>query len=633
MSDITRLQNVYKRADDARAQEISIYNPLPPFEEMTHPWTVYWNAYRKGDFWTHMRGMPSWKSRPQTNIPFQVVQTNTTLLTDSRPTAVPYSESGHTDDFYLAEWLKASWLHWWNQQYGDLKTTLGVLNSRIFGIGWWRLDADKDGQKWHSVHPDQIRVSPDTTLDSMLVKEPTVLIYEYDAQVGELKSKYPSTRKRKVEWDKFDPNWKITADYERIRPMDREERLHPNNVVRVFEFWEQDPSEVEWKEPIGDDMEVTLAKKKHPGGRVTIIAGGIQLDSKSNPYKHKQFPFTPVFAYLAPGQFYPIGDIQNVWPLVITRNRMDQMVIDQTFKSGGGKTFLGKASQLKATDLTNAPFEVIECGDVNQIRQDTPLAPSRHIFEYIAKIDRDIDNMAGIHDISRGARSPGNPVTAQEAMMLGESDRTRIRLASRLLTWSLNRMCNQWCYNAAQYDTEEQVYKVVADPNEATPGFEDAAIVPKTFKPQDILVDGKIEEGLKYGIRFAEFSSLPASLNEDKQLAVQLYQAKILDEEDLLLALDWPNARAVAQKAKARMQPPPQPEVPQQAPEQMPPEGMPPEGMPQQAMMQGSPDAMPQAQMPEGIPPEIQAAVEQLISEGMGPEEAVQAVLSAAGVQ
>jgi hypothetical protein len=618
MSEITRLQTAYKRADEARAQEISMFNPLPPFEEITHPWPLFWKAYRKGDFWTQMKGMASWKSRPQTNIPFQVVETNTTLLTDSRPTAVPYADSGHMDDYYLAEWLRAAYLKWWNDSYGDLKTTMGVKYSRIFGLGWWRLDEEKEGQVWETVHPDSIRVSPDTTIDSYMVREPTYLIYEYETQFGKLKNAFPKKggELKKVEWDDFHPDWDVTGDYERLRPLDSSERLQPTKVVKVYQMWEQDPSEVEWKDPIGD-QEVSKKKKKYPGGKVTTFAGGIAIDVRPNPYKHKMYPFVPVWAYIAPGQFYPMGDIQNIWPLVIMRNRMNQLLFDGTVKAGGGKIYLGKGSGLKNTDVSNAPYEVIEVpGDVGQVRHETPTAPSRHVFEYINLIDRDIDNTAGQHDISKGMRSQGNPVTAQEAMMLGESDRTRVRLAARLLTWSLNRLAKMWCYNVAQYEAEtEMVFKVNADPDEEIPRLEDQSMVPVAFSPKDIMADGKIAEGLRYGIKFTEFSSLPNALNEDKQLAMGLFDRKVLDVEDLLLALDWPNARSIGAKAMKRLEQPPAPDGMPQGP---------PEGMPQ---------GPPQGPPPDdgGLPPEIELAVMQLVEEGMDPEAAVQAVLEAAG--
>ena len=625
---VSRLQTACKRADEARAQEISVLNPLPPFEEITHPWPLYWKFYRKGDAWSQLKGMPAWKSRPTTNIAFQVVETNTTLLTDSRPTAVPYSESGHQDDYYLAEWLKNAYLKWWNDQAGDIKTTIGVKYSRVFGLGWFRLDYEKDGQVWETIHPDQIRVSPDTTIDSLMVKEPTYLVYEYETQVGELRKSFPRKGyKKKLDWDSFNPEWDISMDYERLRPVDDESRFQPTKMVKVYQMWEKDPADVEWKDPIGD-MEVTKSKPKYPGGKVTTVAGGIVLDVRANPYKHKQYPFIPVWAYIAPGQFYPIGDVQNIWSLSIMRNRMNQLLFDGTVKAGGGKILVGKGAG--QPEFTNAPFEVVNVpGDVGQIRFESPSSPSRHLFDYIATIDRDIDNTAGIHDISKGARTPGNPVTAQEAAMLGESDRTRIRLAARLLTWSLNRLAYQWCYNVAQFDGEtEWVSKVNQNPEEER--LEGTQNLPVAYQFKDIMVDGKIEEGLRYGIKFTEFSSLPQALNEDKQLALQLFSGGALKAaaeaglaEELLLALDWPNARAVAQKAMGAMQPPPPPEPPMGAP------------MPQAPMPPPQPVAAPQpVQEPMPMQPpmqeEMMMAVEELMAQGMPQEEAVAAVMAAA---
>ncbi len=635
-AEVSRLQTAYKRSVEAREQEVSMYNPLPPFEQIKQPWPLFQKAYREGDFWSNMKGMPGWKSRPQTNIPFQVVETNTTLLTDSRPTAVPFSDSGHPDDYYLAEALKGAYLQWWNEQYGDLKVTLGVKPSRIFGLGWWRLDAEGETQEWDVIHPDKVLVSPETTVESFLVREPTYLIYEYETQVGALMNAFPKNGTEvKPDWDSFEPKWNIKSSNERLRSMDREDRQKPTRTVTVYQFWERDPSEVVWEEAVGESK-VKKAKPKYPGGKVTTMAGGIILDQRANPYQHKMYPFIPVFAYVAPGQFYPIGDIQNILPIVYLRNRLQQLYFDQSVKAGGYKMFLGQGSDLTTEDITNEPVEIVECRDVNQIRVDTFNSPRRDLLEFMGQLDSDIDNTAGIHDISKGARSPGNPVTAQEAMMLGESDRTRIRLASRLLTWSLNRLAKQWCYNAAQFNaSKEYVIKVASDPTEEAPshpGFEQQ-MVPVAFTIKEIMAGDKLTDGLKYGIKFTEFSSLPSSLQEDKQLAMALFQGGILDEEDLLIALDWPNARYVAQKAKQRaaaqpaMPPGVDPNAPVEQGAQQPPmeQQMPPEMMAAPPMEQDPGAAL---GIP-GAPPEVIDAVDQLVQQGADPEEAVAAVMQA----
>lgn len=612
--NVARLQTMIRDADKARAEEIAILNPLPPFEEITHPWPLYWRAYRKGDFWSSMTTMPAWKSRPATNIPFQTVQTNTTLLTDSRPVAVPVADSGHMDDYYLAEALKAAYLQWFNTVAGDLQVTLGVQTSRIFGLGWWRLDADSDGQEWTCIHPDSVRVSPDTTVESFIAgNEPNYLVYEYETTIGKLKKAFPRDGfKKRIDWTDFRSEWTVQSDYERVRPDDQTARSYPFKKVKVYQVWMKDDSEVEWKDTIGDSV-VTKAKDKYPGGRVVTVSGGIILDDRSNPYEHGQYPFTPIFAYLAPGQFYPIGDIQNILPLTYLRNRMVQLYFDQAAKTGGGKLFLGRASGLTTADITNAPFEVLECNDVSAIRYDSYNAPRRDLLELINSIDRDIDNTAGIHDISRGARTPGNPVTAQEAAMLGESDRTRIRLAARLLTWSLNRHARQWCSNAVQFDKNEYVLKVAADPNEERPGMEGVPQVPVTFSFADLKVGDKVRDGLHYGIKFTEFSSLPMSINEDKNMAFGLFDRGLIDEEDLLLALDYPNARHVAQKARERKsqatQAQAQPPMPDAAP-------------PQEVAEAGPPQM-------EGMPPEVEQMVNELVAQGLAPEEAIQVVQEA----
>ena len=202
-------------------------------------------------------------------------------------------------------------------------------------------------------------------------------------------------------------------------------------------------------------------------------------------------------------------------------------------------------------------------------------------------------------------------------------------MASRLLTWSLNRLARQWCYNVAQFESEmEYVVRVAPEYTEEEdadrPGFEQAKEVPVAFSGKDLLNGKSIEQGLKYNLKFAEFSSLPASMQEDKQMAMELFAAGILDEEDLLLSLDWPNARYIAKKAKERKgkEREAAAQQAQMAPPGAPP-GMPPEGAPEQPVPQGQMDA---AQMP----PELMDAVNMLVDQGVPPDQAVQAVMAQA---
>lgn len=633
---IQQFTRSYKDAGDAQKAEISVENPFPPYGELANPWETWWDVYSRGKMWGFFKGMPSWKSRPNHNFPFQIVESNTTLLTDNRPAVAPQPVGDAPEDYFLAEALKARNIKWWGDVYGDMKVALGVKYSRVFGLGWWRLDYEKGkGQVWETIHPSQIKVSPDCTIDSFLIREPTYLIYEYESQVGELRKAFPkkgTTGKKRLDWDDFVPGWTpFTTEWDTTREKDDPARLQPTKTCKVYQFWMQDPTTIEWEADISEEEKATLKKQKYPNGRVITIAGGIILDDRPNPYEHGMYPFTPVLAYFMPGRFYPVGDVQGVITGTIMYNRMGQLLFDTTVKAGGGKVLLGAGSNLDPNEWTNDPYQVLACGDANQVKLIQGGEPPRHVYNQMEVIRRDIDDAGGYHDISRG-RDTGGRKSASEVQIMADSDRTRVRLAARALKWSLDRLLRMWCFNVAQFESEQEaVFKVAPLPDDdatgiPVPGFEDKP-VPVSFKGKDIINGDSIKEGLKYTLISVEFSSVPNAMNTDQQLAMMLHDKGLIDDEELLTRLNYPNARYHAMKAQARKAaaPPqaPPPEMPQSAPQQV--AGM--HQMPDGSMM---PDSEMSAPI-EGMPPEVQQMVEQFMAEGMGPDEAIALVMEQMG--
>jgi len=641
---VTRFVEAYDAARLMRDEETKIQSPFPPFQEVTNLWELCWNAYAKGDFWSLFKRMPGWKSRPSTNFPFIAVETNTTMLTDSRPAVRPISESDLDADFYLAEALKARHIKWFSDQYGDMKVAVGVKTSRIFGLGWWTLNYIGKEQVWENVHLKQILVSPDTTWESFLVREPSYLIYEYEMQLGEIKTEFPKSDFAKtLDFSRFNPAWTPgTEESTHERALDDENRMFPNKTVKVYQFWQQDADIIEWEDELeGTDEVAVKTKKRYPGGRVVTIGGGMVLDDRANPNEHRMYPFIPIPAYFMPGRFYPVGDVQNILPPSIMYNRTDQLLFDGTMKAGGAKVLLGQGSGLSARDWTNAPYQVIECEDVSQVRVESPGEPPRHVYNYKETTRRDIDDIMGIHDTSKGAKQPGN-TSATEAQIISESDRTRVRLASRALTWSLDRLARMWVYNVAQYDAEREMVAPVAqlpasEENPPAPGFEGRTEIPVPFSGKDLLSKGSIKEGLKVSLRFVEYSTLPEPMRDDMQ-ASSLYDRNLIDAEDYLTAINWPNARATAMKANKRIE---AEKAAALAAAQAQGGGMPnPLGPIAPGMdtgggelpMGGSETAMGGEDDPlAGLDPEMRAMVEEMMGQGMSPEEAVAQLAAMAG--
>lgn len=563
-SNVALFSRCWREADRFREKDIETVNPFTG-NGLNKPWYYYDRLYR-GYQWDFMTIKNTWVSRPVKNIIAMTVEGFTTMLTDNNPAvSIVPREPSDTD---LADVVKAAMEHWWDIEAMQSKIALAVKASRIYGVGWLMTYYDNEAKKVKCkvVHPDNVWVDPDTTVEDY---DPTYLIYKYRSQVGALKKQLPD-----ADWENFNVGWK--AEHGTTKPThDRDEdNNNPARSTTVYQFWYKDPERIVWDdESLLKDKVVKRSKPKFPRGKVITIAGGITLDERENPYEHGEIPFTPVHAYPVPGKFYGMGDVQNVLNIQVMRNRMSQYIFDQTLKSGGGYALVGANSGIDPNKITNAPFQIVPCRDVNQFRMERAPQPSRHVFDYIYMLDKDADDVVGMHDISRGVFTPGNK-SAAEAMMLGESDRTRVRSASRWLVWALRRSMRQVMMCWAQWDETSMMVRIAG--KDIIP---DASVGGQGEMPRYAEFKGEMlkrkdgsgaftKENVELDLVIADTSTLPATQQEENNKIGMLLQWQVITPEDVLKykLVDIPHASEIlADRQLAMSQAPPTEQMPPSA--------------------------------------------------------------------
>jgi len=512
----------YTDGKEKRAADLEHSHPFKTTGSIENPWREQWGL---------IPNLASWKSKPYVNFCFRAVKSYSTFLTDNRPAIDigPVEES----DRPRSEIIKAGVNRWWDLASADTKVFFGVQDSRIYGVGWWHLKRMDMGV----INPSHVIVDPDCTCEDF---DPTWLVYEYKAQVGAVKKKYKDNKD--VDWDNFDTGWEAGYDPEHgneidTRFRDENERLNPALSCNVYEFWTKDDSEVVWSED-ADKFTITKSKKKYKNGRVMVLAGGQVLEDRANPYDHGEFPFIPIFAYPTTGRFYPAGDIENIIGLQTMYNRMMQLLYDQTVQAGGFLALVNPSLGVKKEQMTNAPAYALECRDVNRAVNilRTP-QPSRHVFEFLATIEKAINDILGLHDISYGAYTPGNK-TAEEVATIAQSDLTRVRSAARLLEWSMRKLGRQLLHNMKQYSKETWIVEVAGN-------YDNTQANTAEFTPGELITKDVLERDIK----ISPDSMLPTTQQETAQQAFQLFGMGVIDGEELLRRLRWPNFKEVWSRA------------------------------------------------------------------------------------
>jgi len=617
-SRIPLLSSCYKESKRFREKDTKTTNPFTG-AELSNPWYYYDRMYR-GFMYDLMSNMASWASRPYKNIVAMAVESMTTMLTDNNPAVsiVPRESA----DSNLAEVVKAAVEHWWDIEQAQGKIALAVKSSRIFGIGWLRTyyDESKKRMRVQTVPADSVWVDPDCTVEEF---DPNWLIFESRMSKAALMALYPDG-----DYKDFDTGWTAVMGSDRSNTYDRyaDNSSSPAKTCAVYELWYKDNTLEDWEKDLGDST-AKGKKLKYKGGRRLVYAGGQCLKDEKNPYDHGEIPFTPVHAYPVPGRFYGFGDVQNVMNIQVMRNRMSQFIFDQTMKSGGGFILVGKGSGIDPNKVTNAPIQVLPCKDVSQFRVERAPAPSRHVFDYIGMLDKDADDVIGIHDISRGVFTPGNK-TANEVAVMAESDRTRVRMASRWLTWALRRVLRQVLSGWVQWDNSKMMVRIAGKdliPDAESPDGMSTADRYEEFSGSRLKrmgEDGKLtKDNIEFDIVIADTSTLPASQQEKNNLIGMLLQMGVIAPPDVLKykLLDIPHAAEImADHEREASQAPPQGAMPPGA--MPPPEG---EMPPMEAPAEPDPSMMgAMGPLPEGMSPEmLMQMVEQIASEtGLEPD-------------
>lgn len=612
MSDTRAIVNLFEECHAEAVESLQnatrMDSPFPPFNTITYPDTfkLLKDMY-DGNHWTLMPKMAKWKSRPVKNVPFIVVEGQTTLLTDNRPSISVLPRS--SDDSHIADLVKAGVDFWWDVQFMDRKIADVVKLSRIYGIGWLHLywDGQKKEHVCKVVNPWNVLVDPDATSEDY---DPTYLIYQFKTTLGELHDKYPD-----ADYTDFDPDYRprdaklfdeVNDGYDRPRALQRAGISNSSRPVWCYQFWLRDGDADYIEKDLGGNKVAVVKKKKYPNGRVITIAGNVVLEDRPSPYTHGQFPFVPYLAYPVPGTLYGPGDIHNIMSGTIYRNRAMQIFYD-TLEKSMGAIYLVNRRLFKGDRLTNEPVQVHEVDDVNNaLRIERSGNLARHETSIIGIFDKDNDDAAGQHEFSRGETVPGNK-TAEEVSIIAASDQTRMRAAARVVAWSNKMLGRQLLSNMAKWTDYEWIVRVAGDEGEENLPVPFNGTMMRRENEKGKLTDDIID----FDLRVDDYSMLPASQRDKSQLYMQLFgMIPGFPVDEFLKGLGLPNYKSIAMKIEETTKQAEEAQAAQAAPQAMP-AGMPAEAMPAVDPMMGV-DPMAQ-QAGQQVDP---AMIEQLMAMG-----------------
>lgn len=501
-----------------------------------------------------------WQATPTINLSFAAVNTILPIMTDQRPqwAALPREPQ----DARIANVIRAL-LEWiWEEQCCDTKLPRTMLNTLIFGNGFWKVVWNPSLRKGLgdieilNVDPVNMFFNPEATsmedaeeifhVEIMSMRKVRRLWPEQFASI-EPGVKDPSVIVDRPHLPQFAQSKGSvsvqTTDGSSVwtYPSGGRSRLEhqPKEVATIIEYWRIDPDSNRWHR--------------------TLAANDVLLEDEETEFETP--PFVHFVDHAVPWTIWGTGEIQHVESLQYEINKRRGMVLDilrhysipiLVYDPSGG------------ADLDNVEIEpglsvAVEGGASGAAF----LQPNVDIAGLLSVNDRDkqdFNDILGSVEVLGGKRPVG--IEAAAAIdSLTENANNRMRSKIRNMEASLVRAGKVILAYIQKHYTTRRIFRVVG--NEFAPGGQPNLASPEQFtaindptginaETGELELANAIPQDAHFDIRVGAGSTLPVSRTARFQKAITLFDRGALPIKELLVAADWPRAEEVAMEMEQK---------------------------------------------------------------------------------
>lgn len=539
-------------------------------------WMDNYKMFR-GKQWQEVR--PSYRHSEVVNLIFQSIQHSVPIISDIRPQFrfLPEEPSDYEFAQILEEVTESEWKRFnWQEVILEMLYDSHFYGTAFDGVYFNpKLDDGLGAAEIRSEDPFYCFPDPDA-ID--VNKKGRYFIVAEAVSVDVLKNEYPE-KKDEIKSDILD----LTA-YGRTELEDVVYRAATNPAtfiettnqtgypdrpmaLKITCYWMCDDIHDEEKEEKGE--KVYLQSKKYPNGRRTIITNGCILEDGPNPYNDGKFPLNRLVNYILPREFWGISEIENLRGPQRTLNKMISFALDVLTLMGNPIWVVDDTAQIDVDNLFNAPGLIVEKNKNGEIRREAGVQLQPYVLTMINMFQSYINGLAGTEDVSQGVAQPGiHAGTAIE--LLQEAAETRLRLKSRNLEATLSGTGEMYLSRVLQFysapkmfritnnESVEKYFSFYVDTMSSEDGSSQRVARMREFtkNPSGKFV-GSVEEKSvpikgKFDVRVSMGSGLPFTKQEKTSKSFELFKLGVIDDEELLRAIDYPNWEAVSARMKEK---------------------------------------------------------------------------------
>lgn len=547
-------------------------------------WLHYYQMFR-GRQWTEQR--PSYRHSEVINFIFKAIQNQVPLLTDSRPRIGFVAKEPEDLEFSQiltelceSDWENNNWL---------MRLTEVLYDSKFygFGISYEGYNQDLNGNAgsatYQSVDPLECYPDPDAyeINDRENPNRSSFFIRAEPIDVDKLKAEYPA-KADYLKADLVDLMSDERTDTHQIKVraaldarvltdhMGSSTQYLAENKALKITCWVRDTTIVEnmvrTTDADGNEREEFEQRLKYPNGRKICIASGVLLDNCDNPFDDGDFPYSKHVNYMLPREFYGISEVENLESPQKTFNKLVSFALDVLTLMGNPIWIIPSSSGVDPETVTNRPGLILEPTDqAHGIQRVEGVQLQPYVMQLIQSFQQWFDDEAGTNDVTRGIQPTG--VSAASAIaQLQEAAQTRIRQQSRFIDAYLSSVGRHWLARVLQFYSVPRVHRVVSKDGVSkyfrfsvskdqygnnvmryTP-FKNIAGQLEAEQTRERIIQGQFDISITTG------SSLPFAKAEKENRLYSLFDRGIIDAEEVLKGMDYPNAKDVIQRMQVKAQ-------------------------------------------------------------------------------
>lgn len=551
-------------------------------------WLDYYKMFR-GKQWKDAR--PSYRHSEVINLVFRAIQSEVPILTDGMPK--PEFIPSEPQDFELARIFNDILDSDWNYNNWSYVLTECVYDANFYGtaFGYLGYDPDKDngigGICFESADPFYSFPDP-YAKDINDYKTSNSWIYAEPYDVAKAKQEYPD-KAQYIKPDLVDlvrRNDKQTAEQVRYKsPTDNRSLLESTNSYDIDQKSEvlkqttyiHDTEEVEEEvkeidNETGEERSSFVTKLKYPQGRKIVTMSGVICEDGPLEFEDGKFPYIRLTNYILPREFWGMSEIEQLESPQKIFNKLVSFTLDVLTLMGNPVWIVDTTSGVDTDNLINRPGLVIEKDPNSQVTRQEGVQLQPYVLQIIDRMKLWFDDVSGSSDSSRGVKPEG--VTAASAIeALQSASQTRLRLKGRNIDAFMQQFGQMYLSRVGQFYNAPRVFRITNNQNaiqyfkfhvdNVVDEFGNPKRVAKIRKFEQNPVTGQYFEGeeqqfdfmRRFDVRISTGSSMPFQKAKDEQQAFNLFDRQVIDAEELLNVLRYPNKEQILKRmAEKQMQ-------------------------------------------------------------------------------